>query len=1273
MPIRRVLLGLLFFSNSILAAPRIEQFGNISLHFEPNPSEGFVARTPRMNLYVTAEGTVMVLNGKSIVRMKLPGATEISGLDKLPGISNYFLGNDPKKWRTNVPHFARVESKEVYPGIDVVYYGNGKQIEYDFTVAPGADPDQIRLAFEGPTSVKLNQAGDIVLTTDSGDLIQKKPRVCQEANGRKIEIEARYLLKGNQATFELARYDRHKPLTIDPMLVYSTFLGGSTYEIPSGIAIDASGAAYISGSTQSVDFPVQGALQPALHGSMDAFVIKLAQAGSAILYSTYLGGALRDGATQIAVDSTGAAYITGYTQSTDFPVQGGIQSTLHSLHGFENAFVAKLSPSGAALIYSSYLGGSGQEIPGGIAIDSFGAAYVTGGTTSVDFPTQNPLQPANHSGGRQTTAFISKFNAAGSALVYSTYLGGSGSDTGVAIATDANGAAYITGNTGSRDFPTRNPIQAAPSNTLGNTQDVFIAELNSAGNALVYSTYLGGKSLDLAHAIAVDSKGAAYVTGSTQSSDFPLQSPFQTALKGGQDAFVTKIAPFGSALVYSSYLGGSDDLKVVVTSSVAAVNGQETGLGIAVDANGAAYIVGQTYSTDFPQVNPLEPASLGLPDAFIAKVNPPGTALIYSTYFGGGSLVFYANTENYVVAGDSAVSVATDSFGSVYVLGSTYLQDLPIINAAQPSVNRPPPPTNITQPQPTPVAFAAKISEATDIPLTKVTISSQAGTILVDGFVNVNLPNPHDFLWAPGSIHTVSVTGNMPAGVRGAFVGWSDGAPAAHRIIAPSVATTYTANFNAQYLITIAPLLPLSGLIPGPGSVSLSPASPDGYYNAGTSVQVAATPNVGWSLTALTFAPGGSNSNVQTLSSPTALAVTQPGKLQATFVTSRTGTLTASPNPIPVCDGSGAGATTLTWNATGVLFTEVHVNSPDGPLFGRTGPSGTHATGKWVGNNTNFYLQDVSNGLPLTPANTLAVLTVELTGCSSTANIIATPDPAMSCFGNAGKTTLNWNAPGATIVEVHLGSPTGALFARSGSSGSQMTGNWVSDGLVFYLQDVSGGVPGVTVATTTVHLTSVGCSTVTGSLSIATPIQVCDGTNAVALPVTWNASSTAQIIEIHLGAPDGALFARSGSQGTKLTGKWVTDGTTFYLQNVTYGVPATPANTIAIRRVSVQTSGCNGRTAAMSITPNPVIACIGPPPPATVAWQSTGTSALEVHIGSPGGPLFGSAGSSGQNVTGPWLGPDAVFFLQDVSNGLPLTVNNTLAIVSPQIQRCPFP
>jgi hypothetical protein len=579
--------------------------------------------------------------------LKANPTSAVVGLEELPGKANYFIGNDPRKWHVNVPLFERVRYQNVYPGIDLLYYGNQRQLEYDFVVAPGADPSHIQIGIRGASMSSLGENGDLMLAMDGrGGIRWHKPVAYQDENGFRREVAASYVLKKhNRIGFEIGYYDLKKPLFIDP-LIYSTYLGGTGSDVANAIAVDSSGSAYITGSTGSSDFPTVNALQSVESGTGDAFVAKFDATGSTLVYATYLGGSGGESGAGIAVDSSGAAYITGETTSTDFPTMNAFQ--LANAGGQEDAFVTKVDPTGSALVYSTYLGGSGSDVGSGIAVDTSGSAYVTGATTCTDFLSLSCAGNGNYD------AFVAKLNPTGSALIYSTCLGGYGDDRGNAIAVDSSGNAYLAGTTSSSNFPTMNALQPAPGQDFG--YDAFVTKLNP-GAALVYSTYLGGSGYDEADGIAVDGAGNVYVTGETASVDFPTVNPVQPAFGGSADVFVAKLNSAGSALVYSTYVGGS---------------GPDSASAVALDSLGDAYIAGRTSSSDFPTVNAFQPSNGGSPiDAFVTKLNAAGSALVYSSYLGGTGDFQYAT------------GIATDNMGNAYVTGTTNAVDFPIVAGFQ--------------------------------------------------------------------------------------------------------------------------------------------------------------------------------------------------------------------------------------------------------------------------------------------------------------------------------------------------------------------------------------------------------------------------------------------------------------------------------------------------------------------------------------------------------------------------------------------------------------
>jgi uncharacterized protein (TIGR03437 family) len=603
-------------------------------------------------------------------RVRLRGAdrhARAEALEPLPGTINYFVGSDASRWLTTLPCYRKVAFRGVYPGIDLIYYGDGQQLEFDFSVAPGADPRRIRMAFEGSGQPHIGRDGALQMEIGGQQLRFHAPRMYQEAAGERRRIAGGYVLRGlSEVGFQVGAYDARQRLVIDPVLSYAALVAPLQGR---AIAVDSAGDAYITGFTSSAAFPVtSGAPQGTIRAGgcvwgtcSEAFVSKINPLGSALIYSTFLGGIYDEYGQGIAVDAAGNAYVAGITQSPDFPTTAGaLQRTWGGGTGCADdhcadAFVAKLNPTGTALLYSTYLGGAGDDDAMAIAIDSAGNAYVAGAGYAI--PTTAGAFQTKYGGPFPSTmagdAFVAKLNPTGSALVYATYLGGSGYDRAFGIAVDAAGNAYVVGDTLSTDFPTKNPIQAALARPSGAGQiqlsDIFVAKIDPTGSALVLSTYLGGSGGDTAYAVALDNSGNVYITGQTASPNFPTLNAFQPKLSSGADdldAFVAKINAAGSALVYSTYLGGGQ---------TADHWGTNKGNGIAVDAAGNAHVTGYTYSAAFPLANAIQSTKEAgqSMDTFITKLNPSGSGLIYSTLLGGGM--------------GNAITV--DASGNAYVTG----------------------------------------------------------------------------------------------------------------------------------------------------------------------------------------------------------------------------------------------------------------------------------------------------------------------------------------------------------------------------------------------------------------------------------------------------------------------------------------------------------------------------------------------------------------------------------------------------------------------------
>ncbi|MGO9258510.1 MAG: SBBP repeat-containing protein [Bryobacteraceae bacterium] len=717
-------------------------------------------------------GEVAFRAGDVLVRISAVGsnpAAAIEGVDRLSASANFLIGPE-EDWRIGVPLYRSIAYRDLYPGIDMIYGSDGRNLKSQYVVQPGADPSLIRIAYLGAGRPMIDESGALTISVDGSvdgyRLREEPPLIYQIRGGRRESVPGRFAVAMDGAVrFVLGRYDASLPLVIDPILVYSTLLGGSSTNSATAVAVDSTGDAYVAGFTASQNFPTASPEQNFNAGSNDAFIAKFSANGSGLIYCTYLGGSADDRAYAIAVNASGDAFVAGYTTSYNFPLRTPIQS---SLKGARNAFVAKLSPAGNTLLFSTYLGGSGSDTAYGLALDSSGNAYVVGDTTSQNFPASN-FQKTNR--GSQNV-FVAKIGSTGSALIYSTYLGGNSIDHGAAIAVDASGAAYLTGSTFSTSFPVSSGAYQAK---IGGGQDAFVAKLSADGNSLVYGTFLGGSGGSLGYpesgqGIAVDVQGNVYVAGSTSSANFPVLGGVQTSLDGWLDAFAAKFGPTG-ALVYSTYLGGS---------------GMNVANAIAVDASGDACFAGYTMSSDLPVTsNALQSTYGGDYDAFVARLNPAGNSLLYLSYLGGSS-------------SDTATGIALDGSGNTYVAGWTLSPDFPVYDGYQ-SVNA----SNYA-------AFLAKFSFGT--PPTNVGVTPSSGSGITQTFAF-----QFSDVYGASDISTVSVLFNAAVST------------------AAACSITYNQAANTLSLLTDTGALPAGTITPGSGSQQNSQCTLTG---AGSSVSL---------------------------------------------------------------------------------------------------------------------------------------------------------------------------------------------------------------------------------------------------------------------------------------------------------------------------------------------------------------------------------------------------------------------------------------------------
>jgi hypothetical protein len=667
-----VVLGSVFLAGVAGAAPEdaartriLERYGELPLSFEANRGQlpravRFSSRGPGYALFLTAQEAVLQV-GPAAIRGRVLGAragAALVGERRMPAVAHYLIGSARSRWQRNVPLYSRVRYRAVLPGVDLVYYGNQRQLEYDFVVAPGTDPATIRMRYSGMDRVERDPGtGDLLLHTAAGVVTLRRPLIYQEIGARRVEVAGAYRLRKGRGwtdvSFAIGDYDRRQPLVIDPVVAYSTYVGSNRYDAAAGVAIGADGSAYVTGTAGFSNFPTTpGAFQPTSShtaAGTEVFVSKLSPDGTSLVYSTFLGGSTYENGAAVAVDGAGSAYLTGYTGSADFPVVGSLQPYAG---GGGDVFVSKLTPDGSDLVYSTFIGGTNPtdmnswDLGEAIAVNQLGQAHVTGRTGSSDFPIRNAAQATY--GGEYSDAFALKLAADGGSLIYSTFLGGSERDGGYGIAmVPGNNAVFVVGSTGSEDFPSIGALQ-----DYAGDGDAFVTRLTGAG-AITFSSHFGGQYEDLAEAVAVDANRRPVIVGRTYSDDLPTVHPFQTRPDcvsfGCQNAFVTRLRADGQTIGFSSYLGGSDI---------------DVATGVAIDAAGDIYIAGQTYSMDFPLENPFQHCSAGRfeftinADAFVTKLSAGAASpdVAYSSCLGGGGA-------------ESATGIGLDAEGGVYLAG----------------------------------------------------------------------------------------------------------------------------------------------------------------------------------------------------------------------------------------------------------------------------------------------------------------------------------------------------------------------------------------------------------------------------------------------------------------------------------------------------------------------------------------------------------------------------------------------------------------------------
>jgi len=919
----------------------VKAYGRLPLSFEQNqgqtdPRVKFVARGAGYTLFLTSNGAALELmppqagrrpgsrletaeSGRGTMaslRLRLRGANPdaaVEGTGKLPGRTNYLVGNDPQRWRAGIPSYARVAYRDVYPGVDLVYYGNQGQLEYDFVVAPGADAGRIALDL-GTAPRRLAANGDLAVGIDGREVRFHKPEVYQASaspdtglQGQRRAVEGHYRLRGgHDVSFEIGPYDHTQPLVIDPVLTYSTYLGGNGLDKILGIAVNSLGQATVVGTTFSTNYPTtSGAFQPVYQGgSFDAFVTQLSPDGSSLVFSTYLGGNDDDESWGVAFDASEDVYVSGYTASLNFPTTSNAYHTAFNGTGYD-CFVAKLDPTGSSLLYSTYIApvdpGRTDEHNGDfMTASASGRAVIVGPTNYAQFPvTAGAFQTtlAGQDDGFVTVIDTTKSGSA--SLAYSSYLGGSQIDTPQSVAVDTGGNVWVAGTTHSSNFPVTSGAYQ-PSCKLNTSHacsgDAFIAKISPHGHGtadLVYATFFGGTSTDSGVAIAVDGSGHAYLSGDTQSTDLPTTAgAFQTACDVGplgcEDSYVAKFHPAGggaSDLIYSTYFGGTG-----ITLSKA----------IAIDSAGDAYVDGRTTSTDFPTVNPLQAAHAadrGNYDSFVTEFNPSGSGLVFSTYLGGNNF-------------DSFNALALNSSGEIFAGGRTQGTTYPA------------------------TAGAFQTAHATDGGLFDAVVSEispVAGPGIAFGPASLTFAKQVVGTKSPAQVITVTAAGNEPLNLTSiaASAQFTKTTTCGSTLAAGSVCTvsvvfapTSSGNVSGTLVFTNnGPASPQTLTLTGLGTfVQLTPASlsfgsvPVGTTSPAKKITLANKGTAALSISSISLIGADPGDYAQTNNCGSSVGAGKSCTISVTFTPSQTGTRTAS---VSVSDGDAGSPQVATLTGTG--------------------------------------------------------------------------------------------------------------------------------------------------------------------------------------------------------------------------------------------------------------------------------------------------------------------------------------------------------------------
>ena len=1176
---------------------------------------------------------------------------EMVGENRLPWNNNYFLGSNASKWRTDVPNYGKIRLKEVYSGVDLVYYGNKNRIKYDFVVKPGKDPSKIALRYDlgvnAGNALSVNENGELVVKTPLGNIIERKPYCYQKIDGKEIEVSISYRIIDasiNSFGFAIGAFNANFDVYIDPELFYSTFLGGSDDESGYGIAVDSSGNSYVTGYTNVSDYPATiGAYDTSFNGNGDVFVTKLNTDGSALLYSTFIGGGSEDQVYGITLDSSGSAYVTGYTKSSDFPITTGAYDT--GFNGYSDAFVTKLNADGKTLLYSTFLGGGNEDQAYGIAVSSSGIAYVTGYTNSSNFPVTTGTYDTSFNGNGD--AFVTKLNTDGKTLLYSTFLGGGDEDNGYGITVDSSGNAYVAGRTYSTDYPS---TSGAYNTGLYGSSDAFVTKLNSDGKTLAYSTFLGGSGDDQVYGIAVNSSGNTYVAGSTYSSDFPVTTgSYDTVFNENGDAFVTKLNTNGSALVYSTFIGGSDEDLVY---------------GIAVDSSGNACLTGSTYSSDFPvTAEAFDPSFNGEWDIFVTKLDGNGQSLIYSTFIGGSS-------------SDVGSAIGIDSSGNAYVTGITYNTDYPVTSGA----------------------YNTSFNGSSDTFVTKLSISGIPTTLTMTS------PNGGES-WIAGTSHPITWTSSNVTNVK---LEYSINGGSSWTTIAGSVsasAGTYSwtipSSASANCIVRISDV-----------SNSVINDSSDAAFTIMLPVLTMTSPNGGEAWIAGTSHPiTWTSANVTNVKLEYSTNGGSSWTTIAGNISAATGSYTwtvpssASVNCfVRITDVSNSATTDMGNAAFTITLPVLTLTSPNG---GEAWIAGSSHPITWTSSGVaNVKLDYSTNG-----GSTWIALSESTSAGSGTYSWTVPFSASANCFvritdaSNSALTDLGNAAFTITLPTLTLTSPNGG---ESWIAGSSHPITWSSTGVTNVKLDYStnGGSSWTTIAGSTSASTNTYSWTVPSSASANCFVRITDVSNS-AITDMGNAAFTIVLPSLALTSPNGGeswiagsshpiTWTSTGVTNVKLDystnggSSWTTiaDSTAASTNTYSWTIPSSASVNCFVRISDAYNSALNDRSNAAFTLIIPTLALTSPNGGESwiagsshpITWSSTGVTDVKLEYSTNGGSSWSTiAGSvSASTNTYAWTVPSSASAncsvrisdvsnsaLNDRSNAAFTIIIPTLALTSP--------